>query len=770
MLLFLPLALLAQETKHVVKRGDTVKSIAASYKISEAELLEANPGVSSKFLLVGQTLNIPAPKKSADVKAEVKKEKKAPVVKTPPAKKMDLPALKKEPVPETQKAKPVDDAIKRLPQDRIPEGVDDDMFVLYYNDGTVYNSQGREVCEPRGSIRSLKINPAKFSFAVLSGKVQKRSVAIYAINKYNEVLHKFKNVEKASAICFSQDARRFMIACDNVLDVYETSGYTQVARYNLDASPFYLCTSYNGYYLSGIVESRKVIIWNMETMAVRKELDMDANVSKIAFSDDNYYFGVLTVDGKLYLYDARSFQLLDCYDRFGEGYDFSFHPDGKYVAVVSAHDKITVVNALDAYERYNFDDSDGGISKVRFFVSSINGVANMTYNTTSSLSYRPVNNLSPNYARLLEEEMRLKMDEWLQRMPGESLEEYRTRVNEETRAEHARLLEEEIATRLAGDMLHMEEIGLGNYNNEHGLLALNFSTMPTIYLPVPASEVSSFRDTGYLDFRNVKYGLTKSDRFEMIYAEVYNGLTGKTYIFDNRDRNTLSYLYSEDQFVPLEYVEQANMEEIMLTEIKEKVVELAKQDKIITDDTHISVNAHVVKDYDADGKRIWNYEVGFDYDVPTAFSARDDFAPGKYLVEDSPAAMSMLTIVKEALSGSIAQYIKDGKKLRIRITGSADSAPIRSAISYNGRYGEFVNEPIYQDGSLTSITVTKSQGIVSNEQLAFMRAMGVQRYLESNISDLQKMRTEYSENVEVANKRGGAYRRISVVFTFVDAF
>ena len=70
------------------------------------------------------------------------------------------------------------------------------------------------------------------------------------------------------------------------------------------------------------------------------------------------------------------------------------------------------------------------------------------------------------------------------------------------------------------------------------MLAVDFNTMPTIYLNIPADEVSDFMNPGDLEFRNAVYGLTKNDKFELIYADVYNKASGKTYKYDNLDRES----------------------------------------------------------------------------------------------------------------------------------------------------------------------------------------------------------------------------------------
>lgn len=48
-------------TEHVVVKGDSFYTLGLKYKVSSKAIAEANPGVDSKRLRIGQKLNIPAP-------------------------------------------------------------------------------------------------------------------------------------------------------------------------------------------------------------------------------------------------------------------------------------------------------------------------------------------------------------------------------------------------------------------------------------------------------------------------------------------------------------------------------------------------------------------------------------------------------------------------------------------------------------------------------------------------------------------------------------
>lgn len=77
------------------------------------------------------------------------------------------------------------------------------------------------------------------------------------------------------------------------------------------------------------------------------------------------------------------------------------------------------------------------------------------------------------------------------------------------------------------------------------------------------------------------------------------------------------------------------MEEMRLQELKQKVVDEAKMQNVISDHTNITVDSRVVSDFDANGEKILNYVVKFSYQVEPDFSVHEDFAPGKYHVEES---------------------------------------------------------------------------------------------------------------------------------------
>ena len=71
---------------------------------------------------------------------------------------------------------------------------------------------------------------------------------------------------------------------------------------------------------------------------------------------------------------------------------------------------------------------------------------------------------------------------------------------------------------------------------------------------------------------------------------------------------------------------------------------------------------------------------------------------------------------------------------------------------------------------MSNVTITKATGMNKNEQLAFLRATGVRKYMQNNIPSLETMDSQYETTITVSDKAGSEYRRIGVEIMFVDAF
>ena len=633
--------------------------------------------------------------------------------------------------------------------------------------------RGTEMFSLGDSLLDAKANPYCSNYFLISRHGKKNEGVIRANNLEATKLYEVnrKKLGNPWAVAYTTDAMRILLATDSSLVVLNAPDRMPVDKMALPYKNVeILLPSDNGYFLA-VGQGSKLSVYNLEEKKLRKEYDFEVDINDVVFNDNSTEMAVVTDDGVLNIYDTRNFLIKKSLDDVGDALACSYNFDGKYIAVAESPEKIAVINLLDPDDREYITVPEGGMSCLRFVPESSTGTL-LVYNGANAMNVRKMNHLTPYFARLVNDEANEKLNEWLKMMPGETMEEYRARVNDESRERQKRLFEDEISTRLAPDMLSMASVSLGKYDRSNGVLEVDFNNMPSIFLPVPESDLAAFtgENKGELQFRDAKYGVLPNDKFELIYANVYNTANGKSYVYNNIERAPLNFMADEDNVVSLELILQQQMEEQRLEEMRQKVIEEAKQRNVISDHTNITVDSRINPDYDANGNKILNYQVKFSYEVDPGFTATEDFAPGKYHAEQSGAAGAMLALVKEALEGDFAQYVKEGKKLNVTLSGTADATPIVSRIIYDGTYGDLVEIPVYQDGQIMPMTIMNKQQITQNEQLAFLRAYSVKDYLNKNIEALGGMNSSYRYDINVAQDKGREFRRITIEFNFIDAF
>lgn len=158
------------------------------------------------------------------------------------------------------------------------------------------------------------------------------------------------------------------------------------------------------------------------------------------------------------------------------------------------------------------------------------------------------------------------------------------------------------------------------------------------------------------------------------------------------------------------------------------------------------------------------------YETLVVTDAADDYALGKYAIENSNACMLMCNFLKEKMENDLADLLKQGTRVDIKITGTTDGTPIRSKIDYRGEYGDFTDKPITLNGRPYLMTVTQRTGITTNGQLAFLRTQGVENYLKTQVQSLKHTQNTFEDFAVENREKGGGYRRVSVEITIHDAF
>lgn len=158
------------------------------------------------------------------------------------------------------------------------------------------------------------------------------------------------------------------------------------------------------------------------------------------------------------------------------------------------------------------------------------------------------------------------------------------------------------------------------------------------------------------------------------------------------------------------------------------------------------------------------------YETLVVADAADDYALGKYAIENSNACMLMCSFLKDKLENDLSEYLKEGTKVDVRITGATDGTPIRSKIAYKGEYGDFTGQPITLNGNPHKMTVTQKTGITTNGQLAFLRTQGVEDFLKTQVEPLKRTENTFQSFAVENKEKGGGYRRVSVEMTIRGAF
>ena len=158
------------------------------------------------------------------------------------------------------------------------------------------------------------------------------------------------------------------------------------------------------------------------------------------------------------------------------------------------------------------------------------------------------------------------------------------------------------------------------------------------------------------------------------------------------------------------------------------------------------------------------------YETIVLADAADDYPLGKYAIQSSNACLLMCNFLKSKLEIDLADYLKEGTKVDIKITGATDGTRIRSKIAYNGEYGDFRDKPITLNGNTYNKNVTQQSGIPTNGQLAFLRSQGVEHFLKTQIVPLQQTDNTFQIFAVENKEKGGGYRRVSVEMTIHGAF
>ena len=379
---------------------------------------------------------------------------------------------------------------RTLTQKKCPVGYDNSSFaVFYFNGKDAYNNRGMVIFSG-DTIKDLKINPS-FSAVASLEKTKKGGTFAQTFRITNPISQqqkiKVKN-QDLTALAYSADARQLAIATSTKqILFYDVLGKNIHSTVTSEITPQKLVFSGNNFFLAAI-NGNTLEIWNVERGTIRKTINFDSKVNDVTFADNNSKMLVVTANGKLLVYDTAAFNLKNTIEDVGSALACQANNNGKYAYVLCSPSRICVINLLDPTERQFIDNADGGTTAIRGIFNFNDNNDFLIYNTSNAIVYQKLEGLTPYYNKMMSGELNEKLNQWMKQMPGESLEDYTARVNEESRREMAMELEREIATKMAVGLLEQSEVTVGDYNTKTKKLTLHFSSMPDIFLDVPLGE------------------------------------------------------------------------------------------------------------------------------------------------------------------------------------------------------------------------------------------------------------------------------------------
>lgn len=662
--------------------------------------------------------------------------------------------------------------------------------VIYLSeDHMLYNLMNRAVYD--SPVHDFNINPTGASIAVVNKNA--KNIVIVSNREKNVILATIKGDKKTdpfdekgrngtpsvTAMTYSSDAREILAANDfGEIITYSTDGYWTASVIEAGKIYDHIAVSPNGYYIAA-AHGSEMDIWDVDAADIKRIVRFAGKVNHVTFSPDSREIAVSCDTSGLQIVNAIDHHRTEVTKGIQNVRQASFHPDGKYIAYAKA-DSIIVYNLINHRRAFSagsirikgepLDIPMSDIMALNFH--SNNSTTTLSHNTGDKVVFWDMSSLPPLYRSKLSEEVDKLMSDWIRQMDGESLEEYRVRVTDDNAARQKAMLLDQAATAIATQVIALEDPFISEeYDMENHTIDIKFEQLDAIKLEVPEEEFQEVRG-GDLSYENPIYTLDDMDEFQLVYLEVVNRTTDKTYIFDERDYIIEDIKFEDDDidFIPVAMLQTVNMEMEVLQQQTQEIMEEKKQENVITDKTSITIDTEIESDFDSDGNKIYNYNLGYQYDVSEGFSYQEDFGPGKFIVTESNAAVTMLEAIRTALAGDMKKYVDQAKSIEITITGSADAIPV-GRILYDGSCGEYVETPYYAKDELSSMTVTDETDIRNNEQLAFIRAASVKVWLENNVEELRanSAKCVYNYRTEVSDVRGGEFRRIIVNIKFRDA-
>ena len=356
--------------------------------------------------------------------------------------------------------------MRSFPSEHIISGYNNSNYYTVYKvagkNPALYTYRDNLVTEA-SNIENVALNPNGSSVAYINH----RDIVISSFTVRNTELFKIKGSQSQApkVLAYTADARHFIVAYSNGRIIYyDTRKYLPTDT--LETKPIQALTiSPNNYFIVTLLENQ-ADVWNFETKAHRTQLAFDSKVNNASFSTDGSMLAI-TTENKVLIYNTRTWELIQKINTDALVAFPSFNSDNKYLAYVQNSDTTGIViynvRKQDIEQRINESGLVGGLNFINTSQRTM-----LLSSRLRSLVFWDTSALAPYYGKLLDEEVNQKMNDWVKMMDGESMADYQIRVNDSTRVKQMELFQQEVATRMAGDRLSLENPFAGDYQSSEG--------------------------------------------------------------------------------------------------------------------------------------------------------------------------------------------------------------------------------------------------------------------------------------------------------------
>lgn len=252
--------------------------------------------------------------------------------------------------------------------DKTPDGFANHYSAFYYYSGKEIFTMRNYLMKTADKVTSLYINPAGGSYAFINSRKEKNTVMVYRLLEKDWQIGKVGTTKqyKPTAICYSPDARfLYVMGSDSRVHVFSTRKTQEVNSFAINGVGTRLDASANGYFL--VASSKeKIQIINLDNQTVRTSIPLHAELRDLAFSSNCKLMAVLTADGSCDIYDTKTFEVTKHYDAMGLARKCFFHPENKYLTVVTGDQRIAFINLFNDQDRQYLDAKEAGVNYLNY--------------------------------------------------------------------------------------------------------------------------------------------------------------------------------------------------------------------------------------------------------------------------------------------------------------------------------------------------------------------------------------------------------------------